>query len=149
MLGGPTTLSAISHRTSASVHQPLNQQELLTECATVEEHKYAELAPLLTVDRHAQEPSLVIAIVGACSTDDVIALNRWRTSQATGVALLLDAASWAVGAEATEKAARLTAATDATENELRRNGWRVARVRRGDHLPTVWSGLGLRSGRIA
>jgi hypothetical protein len=62
---------------------------------------------------------------------------------------VLDAATWAVGAEATEKAARLTAATDATENELRRNGWRVARVRRGDHLPTVWSGLGLRSGRIA
>jgi hypothetical protein len=131
------------------VHQPLTQQQLLTECATVEEHKYAELGPLLTVDRHAQEPSLVIAILGACGTEDITALNRWRTSQATGVALVLDAASWAVGAEATEKAARLTAATDATENELRRNGWRVARVRRGDHLPTVWSGLGLRSGRIA
>ncbi|HZX03557.1 DUF58 domain-containing protein, partial [Kribbella sp.] len=149
MLGGPTTLSAIMHRTSAAVHQPLGQQQLLTECATVEEHKYAELGPLLTVDRNAHEPSLVIAVLGACSTDDVTALNRWRTSQATGVALVLDAASWAVGAEATEKAARLAAATDATENELRRNGWRVARVRRGDHLPTVWSGLGLRSGRIA
>ena len=35
----------------------------------------------------------------------------------------------------TEKAARLASAADATENELRRNGWRVARVRRGDHLP--------------
>ncbi|NIK60470.1 DUF58 domain-containing protein [Kribbella shirazensis] len=149
MLGGPTTLSAITQRTSAAVHQPLSQQQLLTECATVEEHKYAEIAPLLTVDRHVQEPSLVIAVLGACSADDVVALNRWRTSQATGVALLLDAASWAVGAEATEKAARLAAATDATENELRRNGWRVARARRGDDLPTVWSSLGLRSGRIA
>ena len=83
---------------------------MLTECATVEEHKYAEIGPLLTVDRHHQEPSLVIAIVGACSSEDITSLNRWRTSQATGVALLLDAASWAVGAEATEKAARLTAA---------------------------------------
>jgi len=149
MLGGPTTLSAISHRTSAGVHQPLTTQQLLTECATVEEHKYAEIAPLLSVDRQTHDPSLVIAILGACSSDDVTALNRWRTSQAVGVAVLLDAASWAVGAEATEKAARLTAAADATENELRRSGWRVARVRRGDHLPTVWSSLGLRSGRIA
>jgi uncharacterized protein (DUF58 family) len=149
LLGGPTTLSAISHRTSAAVHQPLTAQQLLTECATVEEHKYAELGPLLTVDRHSQEPSLVVAIVGACSSDDIISLNRWRTSQATGVALLLDAASWAVGVEATEKGARLNAATAATENELRRNGWRVAKVQRGDPLPTVWSTLGLRSGRIA
>src|SRR4051812_32792878 len=145
MLGGPTTLAAITRRTSSAVHQPLTSQQLLTECATVEEHKYSEVGPLLTVDRHAQEPSLVIAILGACTGDDIVALNRWRTSQATGVALVLDAASWAVGAEATEKAARLTAATDATENELRRNGWRVARVRRGDQLPTVWSGLGLRT----
>ncbi|TDD58467.1 DUF58 domain-containing protein [Kribbella antibiotica] len=149
MLGGPTTLSAINHRSSMAVHQPLSSQQLLTECATVEEHRYAEIGALLTVDRHAQEPSLVIAILGACTGDDITALNRWRTSQATGVALLLDAASWAVGAEATEKAARLRAATDATENELRRNGWRVARVQRGDQLPTVWSGLGLRTGRIA
>ncbi|MFK4085863.1 DUF58 domain-containing protein [Kribbella sp. NPDC020789] len=149
LLGGPTTLAAINRRSSAAVHQPLTSQQLLTECATVEEHRYAEIGPLLTVDRHAQEPSLVIAILGACTTDDITALNRWRTSQATGVALVLDAASWAVGADATEKAARLTAATDATENELRRNGWRVARVRRGDPLPTVWSGLGLRTGRIA
>ncbi|GAA0625400.1 DUF58 domain-containing protein [Kribbella sandramycini] len=149
MLGGPTTLSAITHRSAAAVHQPLTTQQLLTECATVEEHKYAEIGPLLSVDRFAQEPSLVIAIVGACGSDDITALNRWRTSQATGVAIVLDAASWAVGAEATDKAARLTAATDATEHELRRNGWRVARVRRGDQLATVWSGLGLRSGRIA
>ncbi len=149
LLGGPTTLAAINRRTSAAVHQPLTPQQLLTECATVEEHKYAEISPLLTVDRHAQDPSLVIAIVGALSSDDVTSLNRWRTSQAIGVALVLDAASWAVGAETTEKATRLSAAADATENELRRNGWRVVRVRRGDHLPTVWSGLGLRSGRIA
>ena len=45
LLGGPTTLSAISHRTSAAVHQPLTPQQLLTECATVEEHKYAEISP--------------------------------------------------------------------------------------------------------
>ena len=100
MLGGPTTLSAISHRSSTAVHQPLTTQQLLTECATVEEHKYAEIGPLLTVDRHIQEPSLVVAVVGACTTDDITALNRWRTSQATGVALLLDAASWSVGAKA-------------------------------------------------
>jgi len=149
LLGGPTTLSAITHRSSKAIHQPLTNQMLLTECATVEEHKYAEIGPLLTVDRHAQDPSLAIAILGACNSDDIIALNRWRTGQATGVALVLDAASWEVGAEGTEKVARLTAATDATEGELRRNGWRVARVRRGDHLPTVWSSLGLRSGRIA
>ncbi|GAA3137593.1 hypothetical protein JOF29_000099 [Kribbella aluminosa] len=65
--GRPTTLSAISHRSSTAVHQPLTNQQLLTECATVEEHKYAEVGPLLTVDRHIQEPSLVVAIVGACN----------------------------------------------------------------------------------
>ncbi|HEU4948328.1 MAG TPA: DUF58 domain-containing protein [Kribbella sp.] len=149
LLGGPTTLAAITRRTSAAVHQPLTNQQLLTECATVEEHKYAEIGPLLGVDRQTHDPSLVVAIVGACSPEDITALNRWRTNQATGVVLLLDAASWAVGAEGTEKEARLTAQTDATEHELRRNGWRVARVRRGDQIATVWSTLGLRSGRIA
>jgi uncharacterized protein (DUF58 family) len=149
MLGGPTTLSAITRRTSSAVHQPLTSQQLLTECATVEEHKYAEIGPLLTVDRQTQGPSLVVAILGACGFEDITALNRWRSNQATGVVLLLDAASWAVGADGTEKVTRLTAQTDATEHELRRSGWRVARVRRGDHLPTVWSTLGLRSGRIA
>jgi uncharacterized protein (DUF58 family) len=149
MLGGPTTLSAITRRTSSAVHQPLTSQQLLTECATVEEHKYAEIGPLLTVDRQTQGPSLVVAILGACGSEDITALNRWRSNQATGVVLLLDAASWAVGADGAEKVTRLTAQTDATEHELRRSGWRVARVRRGDHLPTVWSTLGLRSGRIA
>lgn len=149
MLGGPTTLSAITRRISSAVHQPLTSQQLLTECATVEEHKYAEIGPLLTVDRQTQGPSLVVAILGACGSEDITALNRWRSNQATGVVLLLDAASWAVGADGTEKVTRLTAQTDATEHELRRSGWRVARVRRGDHLPTVWSTLGLRSGRIA
>lgn len=149
LLGGPTTLAAITRRTSSAVHQPLTSQQLLTECATVEEHKYAEVGPLLTVDRQTQDPSLVVAILGACGSEDITALNRWRSNQATGVVLLLDAASWAVDADGTEKVTRLTAQTDATEQELRRNGWRVARVRRGDHLPTVWSTLGLRSGRIA
>lgn len=149
LLGGPTTLAAITRRTSSAVHQPLTSQQLLTECATVEEHKYAEVGPLLTVDRQTQDPSLVVAILGACGSEDITALNRWRSNQATGVVLLLDAASWAVDADGTEKVTRLTAQTDATEQELRRNGWRVARVRRGDHIPTVWSTLGLRSGRIA
>jgi uncharacterized protein (DUF58 family) len=149
LLGGPTTLAAITRRTSSAVHQPLTSQQLLTECATVEEHKYAEVGPLLTVDRQTQEPSLVVAILGVCGSEDITALNRWRSNQATGVVLLLDAASWAVGADGTEKVTRLTAQTDATEHELRRSGWRVARVHRGDHLPTVWSTLGLRSGRIA
>jgi uncharacterized protein (DUF58 family) len=149
LLGGPTTLSAITRRSSTAVHQPLTNQQLLTECATVEEHRYAEIGPLLSVDRQTQDPSLVVALLGACTPDDITALNRWRTSQATGVVLLLDAASWASGAEGTEKTARLTQQTDVTEQELRRNGWRVARVHRGDHLPTVWSTLGLRSGRIA
>ena len=45
LLGGPTTLSAISHRTSAAVHQPLTPQQLLTECATVEEHSTPRSAP--------------------------------------------------------------------------------------------------------
>jgi uncharacterized protein (DUF58 family) len=149
LLGGPTTLAAITRRSSTAIHQPLTNQQLLTECATVEEHRYAEIGPLLTVDRQSQEPSLVVAILGVCGSDDVTALNRWRSNQATGVALLIDAATWAAGTEGTEKVARLTTQTDATEQELRRNGWRVARVRRGDHLPTVWSTLGLRSGRIA
>ncbi|MFC0624323.1 DUF58 domain-containing protein [Kribbella deserti] len=149
LLGGPTTIAAITRRSSTAVHQPLTPQALLTECATVDEHRYAELAPLLTVDRQAQDPSLVVAILGICSSEDITSLNRWRTGQATGIALLIDAASWTGELDGTEKAARLRTRTDATEQELRRSGWRVARIQRGDHLPTVWSALGLRSGRIA
>lgn len=150
MLGGPTTLNAIDRRTSSEVHHPLTTHQLLIECATVEEHRFAELPVLLDVDRQAQEPSLVIAIVGACSDADLSALNRWRTNQATGLALLIDSATWTVGTDAgTGGTGRLTARIDATEMELRRNGWRVARVRRGDDLPSLWSSLGLRTGRIA
>ena len=71
-----------------------------TVSATVEEHRYAEITALLDVDRQAQEPSLVIAIVGACSDADITALNRWRTNQATGLALLIDSATWTLGTEA-------------------------------------------------
>jgi hypothetical protein len=150
MLGGPTTLNAISRRTSAEVHQPLSTHQLLIECATVEEHRYAELGALLDVDRQAQEPSLVIAIVGPCGDADISALNRWRTNQATGLALLIDSSTWTLGTESgTGGTARLKERIDGTEMELRRNGWRVARVRRGDDLPTLWSALGLRTGRIA
>jgi uncharacterized protein (DUF58 family) len=150
MLGGPTTLAAINNRTSAAVHHPLGSHQLLTECATVEEHRYAEVGPLLTVDRQAQEPSLVIAILGACSPADISALNRWRTNQATGIVLLMDAATWTYGSsDSASTAGRLSAKIDATELELRRNGWRVGRVRRGDDLPALWSALGLRTGRIA
>lgn len=149
LLGGPTTIAAITRRSSAAIHQPLSPQALLTECATVEEHRYAEISPLLTVDRQAQDPSLVVAIVGICNAEDITALNRWRTGQATGIALLIDATSWLGELDGTEKAVRLRTRTDATEQELRRSGWRVARIQRGDHLPTVWSALGLRSGRIA
>jgi len=150
MLGGPTTLNAINRRTSADVHHPLSSHQLLVECATIEEHRFAELGALLDVDRQAQEPSLVIAIVGACTDADITALNRWRTNQATGLALLIDSATWTVGADAgTGGTGGLTARIDATEMELRRNGWRIARVRRGDDLLTLWSALGLRTGRIA
>jgi uncharacterized protein (DUF58 family) len=149
MLGGPTTLTAISRKTSAAVHQPLGSHQLLTECACVEEHRYAEIGPLLTVDRQAVEPSLVIAILGACTPADIVALNRWRTAQATGIALLVDASSWATEGDGGSGTARLRARIDATELQLRGNGWRVARVRRGDRLPALWSALGLRSGRIA
>jgi uncharacterized protein (DUF58 family) len=150
MLGGPTTPSAITRRTSAEVHHPLSSHQLLTECATVEEHRYAEIGALLTVDRQAQEPSLVIAVVGACSSADISALNRWRTNQATGFALLMDASTWTYGSgDGETTAGRLRAKIDATELELRRNGWRVARVRRGDDLAALWSVLGLRTGRIA
>ena len=101
------------------------------------------------MDRQAQDPSLVIAIVGACTSSDIGALNRWRTNQATGIALLMDAATWTYGSGELVAAGRLSAKIDATEMELRRNGWRVARVRRGDDLPALWSALGLRTGRIA
>src|SRR4051812_11595158 len=74
LLGGPTTLTAITGRSSAAVHQPLTSQQLLTECATVELHRYAEVGPLLSVDRRAQDPSLAVAIVGACDPDDITAL---------------------------------------------------------------------------
>ena len=37
-------------------------------------------------------------------SEDITALNRWRSNQATGVVLLLDAASWAVGVDGTEVA---------------------------------------------
>ena len=67
----------------------------------------------------------MIAIVGALSSDDITSLNRWRTSQAIG-SRWYSTRPAGVG-EMTEKAARLASAADATENELRRNGWRVAR----------------------
>ncbi len=46
------------------------------------------------------------------SSDDISALNRWRTNQATGFALLIDAASWAYGAEATARQAGPAARAD-------------------------------------
>ena len=149
MLGGPTTLSAITRRSSTAVHQPLTTQQLLTECATVEEHKYAEVGPLLTVDRQTQEPSLVVAIVGACSSEDITSLTAGGPARRPGSRSCSTRPAGRSARRALRRLARLTAQTDATETNCAATAGGSPECSAVTISPPCGPPSGLRSGRIA
>jgi uncharacterized protein (DUF58 family) len=100
-------------------------------------------AGMNTIRREGSE-GLLVAVVGALSADDAEGLARMRSgSSSSGVAFVIDAASWVSQspqtAEAAEQSHRLSCQL------LERSGWRVIEVQRGDSLPQLWPLAGRRS----
>ncbi len=88
---------------------------------------------------HDGSHDLFIAVLGVLTPADAEAMVRVRHGAATGLAVVTDAPTWALGKErAPEEVAQQL--SDSVQM-LRRGGWRVALARAGDPVPNVWANL--------
>lgn len=140
--------TAVSLAASISVHllAAEHQIRLTTHSGTVlaagrdiEDDVLAALAVLETDTRSFNASSiagtgLIVAILGALDTASAGLLMAARRRGTTGIAFLLDTATWPVAppAHAAPVGDPRAAAT------LQAAGWRVVRIRRGDNLAQAW-----------
>lgn len=94
---------------------------------------------------HDGSHGLLIAILGVITPAEAEAMVRIRHGAATGLAIVTDGPTWALGKERApqEVAEQLSDSI----RMLRRGGWRVAVARAGDPVPHVWTQLVLGEGR--
>lgn len=105
--------------------------ELLTDESTT------DTRALPTPGRSGDEvgnDDLLVAVVGVLTGDDLLALSRARGTRGTGIALLLDAPTFADPGQHDPSVAAMAAALAADQ-------WRVVVVQAGDALPAVWESL--------
>lgn len=110
---------------------------LLDSLAVVEASPGRSLQGATAALQRGGGDGLLVAVVGALDMDVASDLVRMRSGTTTGVALLLDTASWtsepAAVAEARARSFR------AVVELLHHAGWRVAEVRRGSGTAEVWA----------
>jgi uncharacterized protein (DUF58 family) len=96
-----------------------------------------------TIARGGSE-GLLIALLGELTDSDLQALSRFRRDASTGIAILLDTATW--GSVAGNPNAREHAVS---LDVLRMSGWRVVSAGAQTQLPTLWQDIAAtgRSGR--
>jgi uncharacterized protein (DUF58 family) len=90
--------------------------------------------------RRSGADGLIIAVLGNVDADEVDNFARMRRGTTTGIAFLLDTASWIHLAEPMRVAER--ARFEHTSGLLRQRGWRVVPVSAGDPLPALWPQAG-------
>ncbi len=116
-------------------------QSLLDDLATVRPSPVRSLSAGLDTLRQGGGDGLIVAVIGALEEGDAHALARVRHGNTTGVAVLLDVATW-LGGE-TDPAHAATAAV------LIGAGWRVVRLAAGTPLAAVWPEAGRNRGLAA
>jgi hypothetical protein len=115
---------------------PAEVRLLLDTLAIVQTRPATEFA-----GRNEQHSSgLVVAVLGAVTPTDVVALSRLRAGATRALAVLLDVAAWS----SPDAAARRMgdSAVEDQADVLRREGWAVVVARPGDRLPALWHALG-------
>ncbi len=115
------------------VSGPVEVQLLLDSLAIVQTHPSAEFA-----GRNSDHSSgLVIAVLGAVSPTDVVALSRLRAGATRALAILVDVSAWS-----RNDPPRSSTTVEAQATILRREGWSVVVAGPGDRLSRVWQELG-------
>ncbi len=142
--------TAVSLAASVSVHllAAEHQMRLTTHSGAVlaagrdiEDDVLAALA-LVETDTRALTASsiagsgLIVAILGAVDAPSARLLMAARRRGTTGIAFVLDTATWA---DDRSSAARTGGADRAAPGLLQSAGWRVVPVRRGDNLAETWA----------
>lgn len=90
---------------------------------------------------------LVIAVLGILTPADAELVASSRTGAGTGVAVLIDAASW-IGLSARARA-QAEHEHDAVVRLLLAGGWRIVEARHGSSLATIWPAVSVRPDRGA
>ncbi|WP_129663282.1 DUF58 domain-containing protein [Phytoactinopolyspora endophytica] len=85
---------------------------------------------------------MLIAVLGRLHPEEANIVARLRQGTSAALAILLDISSWST--MATTEAEQIRQAQ--VVQNLRRGGWSVVTAGHGDHLGTVWEGLGLQRG---
>lgn len=108
---------------------------LLDGLAVAQPSHSRSLRPGLATLGQGGGEGLIVAVVGCCDVADVEAMIQARSSGVTGVAILLDAASWGpTDGPRPDAAARL----------LTGAGWRVVTAQRDSDIRDVWQRAGTR-----
>ncbi|HVE98396.1 MAG TPA: DUF58 domain-containing protein [Mycobacteriales bacterium] len=109
---------------------------LLDQLAIVEPSRSGSLALASGRLHRGGGEGLVVAVLGALSAEDALAVGRLRHAASSCVAVLVDAASWTtLGARGRAENA---AAVDSGATLLRQAGWRVLVASHGTTLASLW-----------
>jgi uncharacterized protein (DUF58 family) len=115
---------------------PAEVRLLLDTLAIVQTRPATEFA-----GRNEQHSSgLVVAVLGAVTPTDVVALSRLRAGATRALAVLLDVAAWSSPDAAARR--KGDSAVEDQADVLRREGWAVVVAGHGDRLPALWHALG-------
>ncbi|WP_061299152.1 DUF58 domain-containing protein [Herbidospora cretacea] len=109
------------------------QASLLDTLAVVRNSQSRSLSNGIAGLRQGGGEGLIVAVVGALDLDDAQALARLRHGHMTGVAVLLDVATWEGGS-----ADVVSPEHEQAQAVLAAGGWRVLRLPAGTSLATVW-----------
>ncbi|MFC6087269.1 DUF58 domain-containing protein [Sphaerisporangium aureirubrum] len=119
----------------------------LVDALAVVRHSTARsLESGITALRQGGGDGLIVAVIGDLEPEEARALARLRHGGVTGVAVMLEVATWQT-MPAHHTAADTTA--DQARAVLADAGWRIVRLPAGRSLATVWQEAGGQSGRYA
>jgi uncharacterized protein (DUF58 family) len=120
---------------------------LLDHLADVQASRVRALAATVNQLRHGGNEGLAVAVLGMLQPDDAQLLARARSGSMTGIAVLIDAASW-IGLS-TRLRAEAETSYDKTVRVLLAGGWRVLEAHHGGVLPRLWPHAGVRADRTS
>jgi uncharacterized protein (DUF58 family) len=109
--------------------------QLLDALATVRTSRTTHLETSVAALRHGGD-SVVVAILGSLSPEDGELLTRLRTGSRPGIAVLIDASSWA-GLSPRDRALADQKFAD-SRHQLIRTGWRILAMDHRTPIESIW-----------
>jgi uncharacterized protein (DUF58 family) len=126
---------------SSAAHDPASaggdfEGMLLDTLAVVTLSRASTITRAAEAFRRSGGDGLLIAVLGAMSTEDTEELSRLRHGSTAALAFLIDTPSWVFRPDGTRRSDG--AALEGNARLLRNAGWRTVRVGSTDSLPALW-----------